>query len=71
MWYPTPGFCDERMIFYRCESLAAPAGPVDVDPDEQIEPRVYTLSAARRMVDRGQILDMKTVLGLGLIDSGP
>jgi ADP-ribose pyrophosphatase len=68
-WYPTPGFCDERMMFYRCEDLVAPTRAVHADPDEQIEPRVYTLAAARKLVDRGDILDMKTVLGLGLIDT--
>jgi len=67
--YPTPGFCDELMIFYRCEQLAAPRGPVARDPDEQIEPRVYSLRQARALVDRGEILDMKTVLGLRLIDT--
>jgi ADP-ribose pyrophosphatase len=67
--YPTPGFCDELMTFYRCEQLVAPRGPVERDPDEQLEPRVYALSQARALVDRGEILDMKTVLGLRLIDT--
>jgi ADP-ribose pyrophosphatase len=66
-FYPTPGFCDEKMIFYRCEGLVAPRGKVAVDPDEQIEPRVYALAEARALMARGDIIDMKTVLGLGLI----
>ena len=24
-YYPTPGFCDEEMIYYRCEDLRPPA----------------------------------------------
>ena len=67
--YPTPGFCDELMFFYRCEDLVQPTTPVALDPDEQIEPRIYTLAEAQRLVDRGQILDMKTVLGLRLASS--
>jgi ADP-ribose pyrophosphatase len=71
--YPTPGFCDELMVFYRCTELRRPARPVAGDPDEAIEPRVFTISGARRLVARGEIVDMKTVVGLGLVArrSGP
>jgi ADP-ribose pyrophosphatase len=64
--YPTPGFCDERMIFYRCTGLAAPRRPPARDEDEQIEPRTFRIADVRRMIARGQIVDMKTVVGLGL-----
>ena len=66
-FYPTPGFCDESMVFYRCTDLVTPTGHVELDVDEQIEPRVFTLSAVRTLIARGRIVDMKTVLGLGLI----
>jgi len=68
-FYPTPGFCDERMIFYRCERLTRPRRPPQRDPDEQIEPRTVTLAEAWRLVARGEIVDMKTVLGLVLLES--
>ncbi len=58
------------MIFYRCEDLVRPGRAVAVDPDEQIEPRVFSLTEARRLVTNGEILDMKTVLGLRLVGSG-
>ena len=67
--YPTPGFCDELMVFYRCEDLVRPSRAVAVDPDEQIEPRVFTLTEAQGLVRRSEILDMKTVLGLRLVSS--
>ena len=66
-WYPTPGFCDEKMTFFRCEKLSPPKGPIARDADEQIEPRTFTLDAAWRLVASGQVVDMKTVLGLVLI----
>jgi len=66
-YYPTPGFCDERMVFYRCERLVDPTGPVALDPDEEIRPRVFTLAEVRRLIDRGHVIDMKTVVGLALI----
>jgi ADP-ribose pyrophosphatase len=69
-FFPTPGFCDERMLFYRCTDLRRPARPVAGDPDEQIEPRTMTIAAAWRMVARREIIDMKTVLGLTLLEAG-
>ena len=65
--YPTPGFCDEIMLFYRCQEFATPPRRVHLDPDEQIEPRVFSLREAGALVARGQVVDMKTILGLGLI----
>ena len=65
--YPTPGFCDEKMIFYRCTDLRTPRGHVERDPDEAIEPRVFTLAAARKLITSGGIVDMKTVVGLNLL----
>ena len=66
-WYPTPGFCDELMTFYRCEDLQPPSGNAHQDEDEQIEPRTFTLDAARALMASGQVRDMKTVFGLALI----
>jgi ADP-ribose pyrophosphatase len=68
-FYPTPGFCDERMVFYRCLDLVTPTGPVAQDEDEQIRPRTFSLEEAWRMVARGGVVDMKTILGLDLISS--
>jgi ADP-ribose pyrophosphatase len=67
-YYPTPGFCDERMVFYRCERLVTPTGRVEKDPDEEIRPRVFTIRDARRLIERRLVVDMKTVVGLALID---
>jgi len=67
-FFPTPGFCDERMIFYRCTRLEPPARPPARDPDEQIEPRTFSVREAWRLVDRGAIIDMKTLVGLVLLD---
>ena len=66
-FYPTPGFCDEVMIFFRCTGLRTPRRPPALDPDEQIEPRTFSLSAVRRLIARREVVDMKTVLGMGLI----
>lgn len=66
-WYPTPGFCDEIMHFYRCERLTRPTGTVHQDEDEQIEPAEVTLDELDRMIADGRVLDMKTVVGRQLL----
>jgi ADP-ribose pyrophosphatase len=67
-YYPSPGFCDERMAFYLCSGLVRPVRPAAIDPDEQIEPRVFAVRDVWRMVKTGAMTDMKTVLGLVLLD---
>jgi ADP-ribose pyrophosphatase len=65
--YPTPGFCDEEMLFFRLSGLTIPAEAATPDEDEDIEPRTFALAEAREMIRRGEIVDMKTVAGLTLI----
>ena len=65
--YPTPGFCDESMAFYHCSDLRTPRGPVARDPDEDLEPHVFSMREARALVRKGAVIDMKTVVGLGLV----
>jgi ADP-ribose diphosphatase len=65
--YPTPGYCDEEMVFFRVSNLEDTDETAAVDEDEDIEVRVFELREARDMVKRGEIADMKTIVGLGLI----
>jgi ADP-ribose pyrophosphatase len=67
--YPSPGFCDEVMVFYHCTELRTPRRKARLDVDEQLEPREFSVAAARALVEEGEIIDMKTVVGLGLIGS--
>jgi len=64
---PTPGYCDEEMLFFRLSGLTAPEEPATLDEDEDIEPRTFSLPEAREMIRRGEVIDMKTVVGLSLI----
>lgn len=65
--YPTPGYCDELMHFFLATGLHAPASPAARDADEHLEPRAFALTEVRAMIQRGEILDMKTVLGASLL----
>jgi ADP-ribose pyrophosphatase len=68
-FYPTPGFCDEEMIYFRCEELRPPAPDSSArkDEDEVIEPRTFSVAEARALVATGEIVDLKTAAGLALI----
>jgi ADP-ribose pyrophosphatase len=65
--FPTPGYCDEEMIFYRLDGLDEPSAAADLDEDEVLEPRTFVLGDVRAMIERGEIVDMKTVAGLALL----
>jgi ADP-ribose pyrophosphatase len=67
--YPTPGFCDEELIFFRVSDLRPPEGTTrrPADEDEDIETRTLTLEQARAMSAGGEIVDLKTAYGLTLI----
>lgn len=66
---PAPGFCDEELIFFRASDLRPPAPDSTrrPDEDEDIEARPFAIAAAKAMVAKGEIVDLKTAYGLTLI----
>ena len=68
-FYPTPGYCDEEMIFFRVSGLRPPAAdsPHKPDDDEEITTRAMSRDDAKAMVTRGEIIDLKTAYALTLI----
>jgi ADP-ribose pyrophosphatase len=60
--YPTPGYSTERVWVYAARGLLA--GPQELEEDESIEVREFTLETALAMQATGEIIDMKTVLAL-------
>jgi ADP-ribose diphosphatase len=67
--FPAPGFCDEELIFFRVSDFRPPApdSPHKPDEDEDIHAETFTVDEAKRMVARGDIVDLKTAYGLTLI----
>jgi ADP-ribose pyrophosphatase len=65
--FPTPGFCDEEMIFFRLSGLTVPAEAAAQDEDEDIEAQTFGVADVREMIRKGEIVDMKTVAGLTLL----
>jgi ADP-ribose pyrophosphatase len=68
-FYPTPGYCDELLIFYRVSNLRQPPpdSPHHPDEDEDISAKSVTVAEARAMVARGEIIDLKTAYALTLV----
>jgi ADP-ribose pyrophosphatase len=68
-FYPTPGYCDELLIFFRVADLHEPPpdSPYRPDEDEDIAPRAVTVGEARAMLTRGDIIDLKTAYALTLL----
>jgi ADP-ribose diphosphatase len=67
--FPAPGFCDEELIFFRVRDLRPP--PPDStrkpDEDEDITAARLTVEDARAMVERGEIVDLKTAYALAIL----
>ena len=57
------------MFFFRASGLRPPAkdSPHKPDDDESIEVHPMTVAEAKAMVDRGDVVDLKTAYGLTLI----
>jgi ADP-ribose pyrophosphatase len=69
-FFPTPGYCDEEMTFFKATGLRPP-GPGDEeahqDEDEDIEVRPFGRDQLQRMIVSGAVIDLKTIAGLSLI----
>ena len=59
--YTSPGFCDEMMHMFFAELLAGPDQP-QPDEDERVEPVVLDKDEVEAMMERGEIVDAKTLL---------
>lgn len=61
-FYPSPGFCSEKMYLFLAEDLVEVE--TGSDPDEFIEKEEMDLDELMKMIDRGQIKDSKTIIGI-------
>ena len=61
-FFATPGFCDEKLSIYLATGLHQ--GETDPDDDEFVECEKYHITEAVEMIERGEIKDAKTVIGI-------
>src|SRR5687767_2226678 len=69
-FFPTPGYCDEEMNFFRADGLREPTATeiARPDEDEDIEARPFSVEVIRQMIASGDVIDLKTVAGLALLE---
>ncbi len=61
-YYPTPGFCGEKIHIYYADNLQK--GEKNLDEDEFLDVYEYTYDELFSMILSGEIRDAKTVIGL-------
>ncbi len=60
--YMTPGFCDEIMHFVHARELTL--GEQNLDDDERIVVKKFTIDETQRLLECGEIADAKTLIAL-------
>ncbi len=60
-FYPTPGYCAEKMTVYLATQLTE--GEPEPAGDERIETRWLSSKKVDEMIKKGQIIDAKTIAG--------
>jgi len=63
-FYGSPGYVAEKMTIFAAEELAA--GVATPMEDERIETRWFTLKEVAAMIEKGEIVDAKTIIGYTL-----
>ncbi len=61
-FFATPGFCDEKLSIYLATGLHQ--GETDPDDDEFVECEKYHIDELVEMINRGEIKDAKSVIGI-------
>lgn len=64
-FYTSPGFCTEKMHLYVATKLSRLSQ--HLEEDETIQPRIFSLKTAQKMIRTGAIQDAKTIIGLSLL----
>jgi len=67
-FFASPGYCDEHMDLYLATALEP--STLAADADESIEVVRLPLSEALRLIERGEICDAKTIVGLWAVSRG-
>ncbi|WMM26479.1 NUDIX hydrolase [Tissierella sp. MB52-C2] len=61
-FYTSPGFCNEKIYLFLATDLIE--GEPNLDSGEFVETVKYNIDDLVKMVDRGEIIDSKTIIGI-------
>lgn len=63
-FYTSPGYTTEKIYLFMASSLIE--GDKDLDDGEYCEVEKYSIDELIKMIDRGEIIDSKTIIGINL-----
>lgn len=63
-FYTSPGFCDEKMYLFYCDTLTKLEHKRDLDEDEFLTHKWYSLSDLKALMVEGKIVDAKTIMAI-------
>lgn len=62
--YSTPGFCNEKIYIYWTDQLREVENPLPMDEDEEIETCWIDIDEAMNMIEKGTLVDAKTIIAV-------
>lgn len=61
-FYTSPGYCNEKIYLFLAKGLTK--GETSFDDGEYCETLTYSIDELCKMIDRGEIMDSKTIIGI-------
>lgn len=63
-FYSSPGFCDEKMYLFYCDTLTKLTDKRSLDEDEFLTADWYSLDELKNLLSEGKIVDAKTIYAI-------
>lgn len=63
-FYSSPGFCDEKMYLFYCDTLTKLTDKRALDEDEFLTSAWYSLDELKNLLAEGKIVDAKTIYAI-------
>lgn len=63
-FYSSPGFCDEKMYLFYCDTLTKLTDKRSLDADEFLTSSWYSLEELKALLAEGKIVDAKTIYAI-------
>ena len=63
-FYPSPGCFDEMVYLFQASTLNRVDNPLPMDEDESIDLAFFDKEAIQSLMEDGQVIDAKTIIGL-------
>lgn len=65
-FYTSPGFCNEKLYLFYCDTLSPVTNKLDLDEDEFLTAEWYSLEELKNLLTEGKIVDAKTIYAISI-----